>query len=183
MSARGLLLEVQFGFRPKHSTALQLVRLTERVSRNFDERRLAGAVFLYVAKAFDTVWVDGLLYKLATLNFPSYLVKTVYSYLKGRTFEASFQSATSTTRRMQAGVVQGGIISPVLFSLYVNDMPSHSRHVELALYADDTDVIATSRQPAQLVKYLETYLSSLQRAAERMEDHHRRLEELHYALR
>ena len=67
------------------------------------------------------------------------------------------------TRRMQAGVAQGGIISPVLFNLYVNDMPSPSRHVELALYADDTAVIATSRRPALLVKYLETYLSSLER--------------------
>jgi len=64
---------------------------------------------------------------------------------------------------MQAGVAQGGIISPVLFSLYVNDMPSPSRHVELALYADDTAVIATSRRPALLVKYLETYLSHLER--------------------
>jgi hypothetical protein len=60
-------------------------------------------------------------------------------------------------------VAQGGIISTVLFSLYVNDMPSPSRHVELALYADDTAVIATSRQPALLVTYLETYLSDLER--------------------
>ena len=127
-----------------------------RVSRNLGERRLTGAVFLDVGKAFDTVWVDGLLYKLTTLKFPSYLVKTVSSYLTGRTFEASFQAATSTTRRMLAGVAQGGIISPVLFSLYVNDMPSPSRHVELALYADDTAVIATSFRPALLVKYLET---------------------------
>jgi hypothetical protein len=64
---------------------------------------------------------------------------------------------------MRAGVAKGGIISLVLFSLYVNDMQSPSRHVELALYADDTAIIATSRQPALLVKYLETYLSDLER--------------------
>jgi len=52
---------------------------------------------------------------------------------------------------------------PVLFSLYVKDMPSPSRDVELDLYADDTAIIATSRQPALLVKYLETYLSDLER--------------------
>jgi hypothetical protein len=158
----GLLRDEQFGFRPKHSTALQLARLVERVSRNFYEERLTGAVFLDVAKAFDTEWVDGVLYKLTNLNFPSYLVKTISSYLKGRTFEASFQTATSTTRRMRAGVAQGGI-TPVLFSLYVNDMPTPSRHVELALYADDTAVIGTSRQTALLVKYLETYLSDRER--------------------
>jgi hypothetical protein len=64
---------------------------------------------------------------------------------------------------MQAGVSQGGLISPVLFSLYVNDMLSPSRHVELALYADDTAIIATSRRATLLVSYLESYLSYLQR--------------------
>jgi retron-type reverse transcriptase len=131
------------------------------VSRIFDEKRLTGAVCLDVAKAFDTVWVDGLLYKLTTLNFP-YLVKNISSYLNGRTFEASFQTATSTSHSLHAGVAQGGIISPVLFSLHVNDMHSPSRHVELALYADDTAIIDTSRQPTLLVKYLETYLSDLE---------------------
>jgi hypothetical protein len=133
VSGRGLLRDEQFEFKPKHRNALKLANLVERVSRNFDEKRLIGAVFLDVAKAFDTVWVDGLLYKLKNLNFPSYLVKTISSYLNSRTFEASFQTATSPSRRMRAGLPQGGIISPVLFSLYVNDTPSPSRHVELAL--------------------------------------------------
>jgi hypothetical protein len=56
-------------------------------------KRLTGAVFVDVAKAFDTVWVDGLVYKLMALIFPSYLVKTVLSYQLGRTFEASFLAA------------------------------------------------------------------------------------------
>jgi hypothetical protein len=55
VSERGLLRDEQFGFRPRHSTTLQLARLVERVNRNFYERRLTGAVFLNVAKAFDTV--------------------------------------------------------------------------------------------------------------------------------
>jgi hypothetical protein len=64
---------------------------------------------------------------------------------------------------MRAGVAQGGLISPLLFSLHVNDLPTPSHHVELALYADDTAVIATSRKPALLVSYLDSYLSDLQR--------------------
>jgi hypothetical protein len=62
-----------------------------------------------------------------------------------------------------AGVAEGGIISPLLFGLYINDMPSPSRHVEFALYADDTSFVAMSRQPVLVVKYLETYLSDLER--------------------
>ena len=109
-----------------------------------------------MAKGFDTVWIDGFLYKLMLLNFPSYIVHTVSLYLRGRTFEASFQTATSFRRGMRVGLTQGGLISLVLFSLYVNDMPSPSHDVELAFYADDTDIIATSRKPTLLVSYLES---------------------------
>jgi hypothetical protein len=56
---------------------------------------------------------------------------------------------------MRAGVARGEIILSVLFSLYVNDMPSSSSHVVLTLYADDTAIIAMSRHPTLLVKYLE----------------------------
>jgi hypothetical protein len=63
---RCLLRDEQFGFRPRHITVLQLARLVERVNRQFGERRLTGAVFLDVAKAFDTVWVEDL-YKLTIL--------------------------------------------------------------------------------------------------------------------
>jgi len=62
---------------------------------------------------------------------------------------------------MGAGVAEGEIISPVLLSLYVNDIPSSSCHVELGLYVDA--VIVTSCQPALLGKYLETYLCDLVR--------------------
>jgi len=65
---------------------------------------------------------------------------------------------------MRAGVVQGGLISPVLFSLCVNNVTSPSHHVELALYADDMAIIATSRKPTLLVSYLESYLNNLQRS-------------------
>jgi hypothetical protein len=63
---------------------------------------------------------------------------------------------------MRAGVVQGGLVSPVLFSLYVNDISTPSRHVELAQYADDTALVATSLSPSLLFRYLEAYLGRLE---------------------
>jgi hypothetical protein len=57
---------------------------------------------------------------------------------------------------MRAGVAQSGLISPVLFSLYVNDMPSPLHHVQLALHADDTANIAMTRKSMLLVSYLES---------------------------
>jgi hypothetical protein len=112
VSERGLLRDELFGFRPKHKTSLQLARLVERITRKFGEKRLAGAVFLDVAKAFFAGWTDGLLYKLMFIKFPSYIVHTIPSYVRGREFEASFQTATSSHRRMRAGVAQGEIDLP-----------------------------------------------------------------------
>jgi hypothetical protein len=64
---------------------------------------------------------------------------------------------------MRAGVAQGVLIFLVRNSLYFNDMPSSSHHVDLALYEDDTAIIATARKPTLLVSYLESYLNDLQR--------------------
>jgi hypothetical protein len=81
-------------------------------STNLDERRVTGVVFLDVAKAFATVWVENLQYKLTIFNFSLYLVETI-SYLKGWEIEENFQKLTFTIRVMRAGVEQ-----VVLFHLY-----------------------------------------------------------------
>jgi hypothetical protein len=101
----GLLQDEQFRFRPRYIVSLQLAHLVERITRNLSEKRLTGTVFLDVAKAFETVWIDDLLYKLTLLNFPSYLVHTFPSYLRGRMFEASYLTGTSSHRVRRAGVI------------------------------------------------------------------------------
>jgi hypothetical protein len=58
LKERALMRDEQFGFRPRHSTSLQLAPVVERITRNFGEKRLTGAVFVDVAKAFDIVWID-----------------------------------------------------------------------------------------------------------------------------
>jgi len=102
--------DAQYGFRPRNSTSLQLAGLVERITSNFGEKKLTGAVYLDVAKAFDTVSIDGLIYKLTLLNFPSYIIHKTSLYLRGRRVEASFQTAKSSRRCMRAGVAQGGLI-------------------------------------------------------------------------
>jgi hypothetical protein len=82
VSQHELMGDEQFGFRLRHTASLQLLRLIERITRNFGEKRLTGAVFLDVAKVFDTAWNDGLLYKLSLLNVPSYIVHTISLYLR-----------------------------------------------------------------------------------------------------
>jgi len=79
VSELGLVRDELFGFRPRHSTSFTLARLVDRITRNFGEKWLKGAVFLDVAKTFDAVLINDFLYKLMILNFPSYLVQTISS--------------------------------------------------------------------------------------------------------
>ena len=79
---RGLMRDEQFEFRPRHSMSLHLARFVERITWNFGEKSLTVAVFLDVAKVFDTVWINGLLYKRTIQNFPSYVVHTISSYIR-----------------------------------------------------------------------------------------------------
>jgi hypothetical protein len=58
---------------------LQLVRLLVRITKNFDEKGLTGAGFFDMAKDFETVWIDGLLYMLTFLKFPCYIFHTISS--------------------------------------------------------------------------------------------------------
>jgi hypothetical protein len=76
VSKRGQMRGEEFGFSP---TSLRLARLIERITRNFGENGRNRAVFLDLAKAFDIVWIDDLLYQLTLINFPSYVVHAISS--------------------------------------------------------------------------------------------------------
>jgi hypothetical protein len=154
-----MLRDEQFEFPREHSTSLQLARLVQR-TRNFGEKVVTGAMFLEVDKAFRTVWINCLLYTMPVLNLPSYLVHAL-SYLRGRTFEASWLTATSF--RLVMVVLVAHFLSPFSSSVYVNDMPTTSYHVKLAVYADDMVIIGTSGKPTLLFSYLGLYLIELQR--------------------
>lgn len=161
ISSENILREEQFGFRASHSTTHQLLRVAEKVTKNFNHKRYTGLVFLDLAQAFDRVWHTGLLFKLINLHFPASYIKLLSSYLFYRSFTVGYKSAESSRRPILAGVPQGSLIGPVLFNLYINDMPS-TPNTELAVYADDTAVMAQSARPAQLCLYLQRALTALE---------------------
>jgi retron-type reverse transcriptase len=142
---RGLLNAIQFGFRARHSTTLQCMRLTDHVTHNFNNKMSTAAVFTDIEKAFDTTWHSGLLYKLSKLEFSTSLIKLISSFLSQRKFSVSVEDEMSTPREMQTGVPQGSVLSPTLYNMYINDAPKTSG-VYLAPFADDTSLHATDRK-------------------------------------
>jgi hypothetical protein len=99
---RGLLNASQFGFRARHSTTLQCMRLTDHVTLNFNKKLSTATVFLDIEKAFDTTWHCDLLYRLSKLEFSTSLIKLIGFFLSQRQFTVSVEGGTSTPRVMQA---------------------------------------------------------------------------------
>jgi hypothetical protein len=95
---------------------------------------------LDVAKAFDTVWHDGLLFKLKTL-FPAPYYLILKSYLDNRTFKVRHNLEHSKQFPIAAGVLQGSDIAPFLYTIYTSDLPT-SENTILGTYADDTAILA-----------------------------------------
>lgn len=108
-------------------------------------------------RAFDTVWHQGLIFKLDQMNFPSYIVKVVMSYLNERNFQVKVNSTLSDTKHIKAGVPQGGILSPILYTLFVSDIPK-PRDCFLGQYADDTALLTAAYRGKTVEKRLHKVL-------------------------
>jgi hypothetical protein len=91
MDERGLLNASQFGFRARHSMALQCMRLTDHVTLNFDNKMSTAAMFLDTEKAIDTTWDSGLLYKLSKLELSKSSIKLIGFFLSQRKFRDSVE--------------------------------------------------------------------------------------------
>ncbi|GBO36765.1 RNA-directed DNA polymerase from mobile element jockey [Araneus ventricosus] len=128
-----------------------------------DEGSDAGAAFLDIAKAFDRVWTDGLVYKLIELRVPGSIIRLVATYLRGRHFAVRVGNSLSSERAIAAGVVQGSKVGPHLFNIFVNDIPSpRNCQTKICLFADDSAVLSTGASD-HVMSSLNDYLDQLGR--------------------
>jgi hypothetical protein len=124
------------------------MRLTDHVTLNFNNDMSTATVFLDIEKASDTTWHPGLLYKFPELHFSPSLMKLINSFLSHRKFAVMVEGELSTPpppQNIQAGVPQGFVLSPTLYSLYINDTPQ-ILGVYLPLFANDTCLYSTDRK-------------------------------------
>lgn len=155
-----ILINEQFGFRNAHSTVQQLARVAEHIAHNLNSGCSTGMFLLDIEKAFDTVWHNGLIYKLIKNNVPVALVKIIQSYLDNRSFYVQIDQHSSKSLTIPAGVPQGSILGPYLFILYLNDIPIQTR-TKLACFADDTACFTSSNDMDLIIGRLQLAIENL----------------------
>ncbi|GBP67575.1 Probable RNA-directed DNA polymerase from transposon BS [Eumeta japonica] len=154
-SYRPINLLSGLGKIPNHSCPQQALRLVEYITEGFKTKKRTVAVFFDVAKAFDRVWHAGLIHKLYLLKVPDRLILIIHNFLIDRHFVFRHENTHSSRRMIRAEVPQGSALSPLLYSVYTNDIPRSSSGVQLALFADDTDLYLRGQTERNICPHLQ----------------------------
>lgn len=154
-----LIAKEQFGFKKGHSCIQQVNRIKNIVLLNKRKKLSTGLILLDVEKAFDTVWHNGLIYKMLQSNIPKYLCKIILEFLEERKYLVCVNGTHSSPKTTTAGLPQGSVLSPLLYSFYTSDF-SPPPNVSTAYYADDTALITSSKLTSALLKKMENGLAS-----------------------
>ena len=136
-----LLNQCQSGFQKGDSCVSQLLKITNDIFRNLDSDPSTDtrSIFLDMSKAFDKVWHEGLLYKLRVYGIHGDIYNLLTNYLMGRQQRTLINGQVSGWKPITAGVPQGSVLGPLLFLLYVNDLPDKLL-CSPKLFADDVSL-------------------------------------------
>ena len=147
ISDNDILYDFQFGFRQKHSTYMPISLLHDFITKNMADRRKTAAIYLDLARAFDTVNIKILLCKLSKYGIRGNANKFLSSYLTSRTQKLKYKDIISNARDVTCDVPQGSLLGPLLFLIYINDLHVTCHEAKILLFADDTALVYSAPTP------------------------------------
>ena len=153
-----ILYKFQFGFREDHSPQLALIYLVDKISNALENGEYVLGVFLDFSKAFNTVDHDILFTKLHHYGVRGVCLNWFKSYLSNREQFVCFSGTDSDKKGIRCGVPQGSILGPLLFLIYINDLSSVSQKLFSLLFADDSNMFITGKNPDTLIELMNTEL-------------------------
>ena len=164
-----ILTDKQHGFRSKRSTISQLILALNEWVTDLDKNNCIDVAYLDFSKAFDTVSHSKLLCILERMNIKGNIHGWIKSFLSDRFQQVKIENALSSQMPVISGVPQGSVLGPLLYILYINDLPNVIQHSSIYIFADDTKLSFSF--PRNLPSYcnLEADLLSISKWANEMQ--------------
>ena len=138
-----------------------MLEATNSWSVNIDNGFLNGVAFVDLKKAFDTIDHEIILRKLSYFGADQATIKGFQSYLSDRTQRCNVNGNLSTASTVACGVPQGSILGPLLFLMYINDLPNCLQDAAPRLFADDTSITLSAKTVADLKLAVTSELNNL----------------------
>ena len=151
----------QCGFRRGQSTIDVLLRLEYLIRSSLCDNKVCLVTYIDLKSAFDTIWGDGVLYKIAGRGIRGNLLGILRDYMRNRSAKVWLNGETSSSKSMEGGSPQGAILSPTLFNLMLSDVPQQDE-VTVLIYADDITIVSSHREYKQVKRNMQRYLNSFQ---------------------
>lgn len=151
----------QYGFQRKKSTSDAMIDLTESIYSALNLKQHSVCIMVDFRKAFDTVNHEILLGKLQRYGVRGIALDLLRNYLHNRKQLVRIGKKVSSIKTINIGIPQGSILGPLLFLIYINDMPLASKFFKSVLYADDTTLIANGSNLNALIPQINQNLTSM----------------------
>ncbi len=158
------LADHQHGFRKGRSTGTALQRILDHINNGLNRKKPVHrtvSVAIDLSRAFDTVDHTILLQDIKQLDLNEHIKRFLCAYLRGRQTYVVFRNSTSKYRKVKQGVPQGGVLSPILFNLYMSSMPAPPGNIRLETYADDSNILNSGPKIEPVVEEINVYLETL----------------------
>ena len=161
LDTHNLLCENQYGFRPGRSCEHALLNAKNVILDTLSKKQIALLLLIDFSKAFDLVDHSILLHKLENYGIRGTALNWFKSYLSNRQQFVTINTYESTPKSMTYGVPQGSILGPLLFIIYINDLPQICELAKFIMYADDANIILTGNSLDEVYDQLNILTAAL----------------------